>query len=83
VTPHIAQDGIYFGEVLRRTPDGSVAVHADVSEFGFGSETDPPANTPVPTSLTRVDPDGSVSRAASGLTWPRTGRIRVPGAGLP
>jgi sugar lactone lactonase YvrE len=86
-------------QVLRLAPDGSVTVHADVSEFarhrsndmlvdrtgrayvgnfGFDPEVGPPGNTPVPTSLTRVDPDRRVARAADGLLFPN-GMALLPG----
>jgi sugar lactone lactonase YvrE len=88
--------------ILRRAPDGSLAVHADVGafarhrsndmlvdpagrayvgNFGFDPEAAPPAdNAPVPTSLTRVDPDGSVSRAASDLLFPNGMALSPDGA---
>lgn len=44
--------------------------------FGFDFESDPPAST----SLARVDPDGSVTGAASGLLFPN-GMALTPDGG--
>jgi sugar lactone lactonase YvrE len=49
------------------------AGRAYVGNFGFDFEADPPA----PTCLTRVDPDGSVAEAASGLMFPN-GMVLTP-----
>lgn len=46
------------------------AGRAYVGNFGFNPEAGPPGNSPVATSLTRADPDGSVVRAAPDLMFP-------------
>lgn len=52
------------------------AGRAYVGNFGFDFETEPP----VPTSLTRVDPDGSIAEAASGLLFPNGMALSPDGA---
>lgn len=86
-------------KVLRREPDGTMSLHADVHEFArhlsndmlvdetgrayvgnFGfdvEETIRNHRKPTPTSLTRVDPDGSVAEAATDLLFPN-GMVLTP-----
>ena len=52
------------------------AGRAYVGNFGFDFETEPPA----PTSLTRVDPDGSVTEAAADLLFPNGMALTPDGA---
>ncbi len=56
------------------------AGRAYVGNFGFDPEAGPPGNTPVSTSLTRVDPDGSVVRAAADLLFPNGMAITPDGS---
>jgi sugar lactone lactonase YvrE len=74
--------------LLRRTPDGSVSVHADLTEHCGGHLNDLVVDElgrayagnfgfdlmnfadPAPTSLVRVDPDGSISVEADDLWFP-------------
>jgi sugar lactone lactonase YvrE len=85
--------------VLRRSPDGDVSVHADISEhcgghandmvvdeqgrayvgnFGFDLMSGAPLRY---TTLTRVDPDGTVSTVAEDLGFPN-GMVILPGGVL-
>lgn len=84
--------------LLRRTPDGTVTLHADLGVHrndmandmvvdasgrayvgGFGFDLVGRAD-PRPTTLLRVDPDGSVTVAADGLWFPN-GMVITPDGG--
>lgn len=86
--------------LLRRSPDGTVDVHADISDhcgghlndmvvdargrayvgnFGFDLMA---GDAPAPTALVRVDPDGTVVRAADDMYFPNGSVITPDGATL-
>lgn len=80
--------------LLRRAPDGSVSVHADVTEYCDGHLNDlivdgegrayagnfgfdlMEMQDPAPTSLIRVDPDGTAHREGENLWFPNAMMIQ-------
>jgi sugar lactone lactonase YvrE len=84
--------------VLRRSPDGDVTEHADLSDMAKGHLNDMVVDAqgrayvgnfgfdlmagadPAPTDLIRIDPDGTVTVAASDLWFPN-GTVITPDGG--